>query len=96
MSAFIELGSLIEQGIAIPEAVNAMTGIEPYQGWCMPNEAIAIFGDMGLDIENKYPKQEPAESWLEVEDHRKKLFETPLWTGALSKNEAEEVQPETF
>ena len=96
LSAFIELGSLVEQGMSIPEAVNAMTGIEPYRGWCMPNEAIAIFCDMGLDIENEYPKQKPAESWLEVEDHRKKLFETPLWTGALSKSETEEIQPETF
>ena len=96
LAAFIELGSLIEQGNSIPEAVNAMTGIEPDQGWCMSDEALAIFSDMGLNVETEYPKQTPAESWLEVEVHQKQLFKTPLWTGVLSKREAEEIQPETF
>ena len=96
LNAFIELDSLIKQGNSIPEAVNAMTGIEPGQGWCMPNEALAIFSEMGLDVENEYPEQTPADSWLEVEGHRKILFDTPLWTGVLSKSETEEFEPETF
>lgn len=96
LQAFNDLTDRILNGESIAEAVNAMTGIEPDQGWSLPNYAQEIFTAQGLNAEIEYPKQTPAESWLEVESHRTQLFETPLWTGALSKSEPEEIEPETF
>ena len=96
LQAFVDLTDRISNGESIAEAVNAMTGLEPDQGWRLPNQAQEIFTAERLNTKIEYPKQTPAESWLEVEGHRKQLFETPLWTGALSKSETEEIQPETF
>ncbi|MEI6039515.1 MAG: hypothetical protein WCQ52_07505, partial [Actinomycetes bacterium] len=96
LQAFTDLTDRVSNGESIAEAVNAMTGIEPDQGWRLPNDAHEIFTAQGLNTEIEYPKQTPAESWLEVESHRTQLFETPLWTGALSKSETEEIEPETF
>ncbi|CAN1494609.1 hypothetical protein MCEMIEM12_00294 [Burkholderiaceae bacterium] len=96
LQAFIDLTDRISNGESIAEAVNAMTGLEPNQGWHLPNHAQEIFTAEGFNAEIEYIKQTPAESWLEVERHRKQLFETPLWNGALSENAIGEIQPETF
>lgn len=96
LQAFVALTDRISNGESIAEAVNAMTGMEPDQGWQLPIEAQEIFAAKSLDKEIEIPKQTPDESWLEVEYHRKQLFETPLWTGVLSNSEKEEIQPETF
>ncbi len=96
LHAFVALTDRISNGESIAEAVNAMTGMEPDQGWQLPIEAQEIFASKSLDKEIEYPKQTPDESWLEVEYHRKLLFETPLWTGVLSNSEKEEIQPEAF
>ena len=96
LQAFVALTDRISNGESIAEAVNAITGMEPDQGWQLPIEAHEIFAAKSLDKEIEYPKQTPDESWLEVEYHRKQLFETPLWTGVLSNSEKEEIQPETF
>ena len=96
LQAFVALTDRISNGESIAEAVNAMTGMEPDQGWPLPIEAQEIFVAKSLDKEIEYPKQTPDDSWLEVEYHRKQLFETPLWTGVLSNSENEEIQPETF
>ena len=96
LQAFVDLTDRISKGESIAEAVNAMTGLEPDQGWSMPDDALAISAAEGLNIETKYPKQTPSESWQEVEKHRKQLFESSLWTGALSGSEAETISTEIF
>jgi len=96
LEAFVELTNLISNGAPIADAVNAMTGLEPRQGWLMPEEALNTFAEEGLNLETEYQSQTPEESWHEVEKHRKQLFETPLWTGALSVSEPESTALEAF
>jgi hypothetical protein len=96
LKAFADLSTRIANDEPIAEAVNALTGVMPGEGWRMPNDALAIFAQEGLDTEIEYPKQTAAESWREVENHRKQLFETPLWTGALFTGDTDENQSEPF
>ena len=59
LQAFVALTDRISNGESIAEAVNAMTGVEPDQGWQLPIEAQEIFAAKSLDKEIEYPKQTP-------------------------------------
>jgi hypothetical protein len=95
LSAFKALLDLVEKGIPIAAAVESLTGTLPGEGWVMPEDAMAHFQRLGHDLSEPFPEQSPDESWCELEQHRRNLFDTPLWTGLLSssaQNEEETIE----
>jgi hypothetical protein len=84
LQAYKELKRVLDTGLPPTEAVDKMVGKVPGEGWILPEESAASFCERGEDQRTAGRDQTPLESWEEVMNHKKELYETPLWTGALA------------